>query len=870
MTTKTLDATIRITPPRVVAGFPKRRELLEAIEESSNQITYLVAPPGFGKTVLAAQWIEEGLNQGASGVWIDIDPFESELQFLHTAVAAFRVGIKGFASWFDPTSISSAEGALEEVDLMVEELSRHRKEIRLVLDSADSIGVSSNAIASRFVARLPKNVSIMVLRENSPIATSLGHIGLQDFTVIGPDQLRFGESEVIEMMKGSSEECHAEKILDLTKGWPAATRLVLENVKKIDFEQDLHQSTISPLASITRQALARLSEREIGILRSLVFLDQISNQVAMVITEDELAPMVLAKLAADSFFVTRVISTPVIYEMNRLIRDVLRDDLAVDLERYTELHSKTFDALFKYGPKDQAFNFLAKTGNPERIKSMIADSEVIKDVTTQIRDAIYQDDLASLRSWSGLVPFIEDPSRSLSFALYFYTHLLGGEIEQAKAMVTERSLATVQNKDDEKVRISSQRLQAIVDCIRGDLTASIQCTLAAITRLRESDEASRLSGSSSSSSFLRFGMAAALMQEDYAAMKAIEEFAEQELIPDSYSHFHMNVLSIKAMRAYYEGRYPLAESFASAAISYSKQHKIHGFFVPFDSYFVLFQILMEHCQKDEAEKLYQQVIVEAKRVNFLPWIVQLQSRYAIMLMRDSRFQEGSEEFQSLADWLPVTVPRDVSNQFDRHEMIVQHFLHSDVRKEEIRKRLPKSQTATLYGAQSVLRKNPRKFEEALSQFDMSLPREALNAHVFQVIQNFEYPPKAREHLKKALEVAQENGFYQYLLIQGDRFLSFLISASTEIPSLFLERLSKDASERLRKKLTASDSLPVPLTKREADILRHLASELPLSKISADLNITKNTMKTHLRHLYRKLGASDRRDAVEKGKALLNL
>jgi LuxR family maltose regulon positive regulatory protein len=53
-------------------------------------------------------------------------------------------------------------------------------------------------------------------------------------------------------------------------------------------------------------------------------------------------------------------------------------------------------------------------------------------------------------------------------------------------------------------------------------------------------------------------------------------------------------------------------------------------------------------------------------------------------------------------------------------------------------------------------------------------------------------------------------------------------------------------------------------------LRHLASELPLSKISADLNITKNTMKTHLRHLYRKLGASDRRDAVEKGKALLNL
>lgn len=64
--------------------------------------------------------------------------------------------------------------------------------------------------------------------------------------------------------------------------------------------------------------------------------------------------------------------------------------------------------------------------------------------------------------------------------------------------------------------------------------------------------------------------------------------------------------------------------------------------------------------------------------------------------------------------------------------------------------------------------------------------------------------------------------------------------------------------------------PSSVTKRELEILRHLASELPLSKISSELNITKNTMKTHLRHLYRKLGATDRRDAVEKGKALLNL
>ena len=867
MTPKTLDPQLRITTPRAVPDFALRRALLGRIEDSSDQITYVVAPAGFGKTVLASQWIAEGEKRDAIGVWIEVDPFEDDLQFLATAVRAFRLGMGSFAEWFDPAQTLTLETALIDVDRMIEELSRFKKSIRLVLDSSDSMGVSSSAIAERFISKLPKNIAIMALRERSPIESSLGNLGLNRFTVITAEDLRLGKDEVIEMMRANPSESQAEKILELTHGWPAATRLILENLTKFDLlGEGVQHSAIISLASVTRQALARLDQRELRTLKSLVFVDRISNPVAIAITGDDLAPMVLAKLSAESFFLTRVISTPSLYEMNQLIRDVLRDDLALDLEGYTDLHTKTFEALFKVGPKDQAFAFLAKTGNPERIKSLISDSEVMTEVVQQIRDAIYQDDLAALQSWSSVLPFLEGPSKSLSFALTFYRQLLAGELAEAKALVVERSLAPISGEEGEKIRVSSQRLQAIIDCIRGDLTSSVEATLQALTTLQE-EATNRFS---SFSSFLRFGMTAALFTEDYQAMKRIEEFVENTLQPDPSSHFHMNVLGIKAMRAYYEGRYRLAESFAFAAISYAKQHNIKGFFIPFDSYYVLFQILMEQCKCEEADRLYESVIGEIKRLDFLPWIVQFQSRYAIKLMRESRFQKGLEAFQSLVQELPTTRTVEVDTMVDRHEMIVQHFVAGEIRREEIRKRLPESQTAKLYRAQSSLRKNQRDFDKSIAQFDMSLPREALNAHVFQVIQNFEYPPKAREHLARALAVAQEHGFYQYLLIQGDRFLSFLISASTEMPSLFLERLSRDASERLRKKLTSSDSLPVPLTKREADILRHLASELPLSKISADLNITKNTMKTHLRHLYRKLGASDRRDAVEKGKALLNL
>jgi hypothetical protein len=63
---------------------------------------------------------------------------------------------------------------------------------------------------------------------------------------------------------------------------------------------------------------------------------------------------------------------------------------------------------------------------------------------------------------------------------------------------------------------------------------------------------------------------------------------------------------------------------------------------------------------------------------------------------------------------------------------------------------------------------------------------------------------------------------------------------------------------------SSDHLP--LTKRELEIVRRLATGRTLTVIASELHISQNTMKTHLKNLYRKLGAEGRHDAVEKAKS----
>jgi LuxR family maltose regulon positive regulatory protein len=55
-----------------------------------------------------------------------------------------------------------------------------------------------------------------------------------------------------------------------------------------------------------------------------------------------------------------------------------------------------------------------------------------------------------------------------------------------------------------------------------------------------------------------------------------------------------------------------------------------------------------------------------------------------------------------------------------------------------------------------------------------------------------------------------------------------------------------------------------LTEREVRVLRLLRGSLTHSEIAAELSLSPNTIKTHTRAIYRKLGVRTREDAVTRG------
>jgi LuxR family transcriptional regulator, maltose regulon positive regulatory protein len=54
----------------------------------------------------------------------------------------------------------------------------------------------------------------------------------------------------------------------------------------------------------------------------------------------------------------------------------------------------------------------------------------------------------------------------------------------------------------------------------------------------------------------------------------------------------------------------------------------------------------------------------------------------------------------------------------------------------------------------------------------------------------------------------------------------------------------------------------PLTERERDVLRFLPSRLTIREIADELFVSVNTLKFHLKVIYRKLGVSSRAEAAE--------
>ena len=124
-------------------------------------------------------------------------------------------------------------------------------------------------------------------------------------------------------------------------------------------------------------------------------------------------------------------------------------------------------------------------------------------------------------------------------------------------------------------------------------------------------------------------------------------------------------------------------------------------------------------------------------------------------------------------------------------------------------------------------------------------------------------------LEQALALAEPDGAYRAFLDGGAAVRSAMtvLVPPTSRHAGFAGRILERFDAQAPRAAGPADAVSVPLTESERAVLRFLPSHMTNEEISQALFLSINTVKTHLRSAYRKLGVSSRREAIARGRRL---
>ena len=125
-------------------------------------------------------------------------------------------------------------------------------------------------------------------------------------------------------------------------------------------------------------------------------------------------------------------------------------------------------------------------------------------------------------------------------------------------------------------------------------------------------------------------------------------------------------------------------------------------------------------------------------------------------------------------------------------------------------------------------------------------------------------------MERALDLAEPRGYSNAIIRHGAPVRSLLrrrIAKGTAHRAFAGELLSVLEQEPAARSGERRPLLLEPLSERELTVLRFLPTMMSNAEIAAEMFVSVNTVKTHLKHIYRKLDVSERRDAVRRGREL---
>ena len=367
------DLVLKVTPPRVPRDLLARPRLRSDEAQYHDQpVIAVLAPAGYGKTSLLAQWRREHLARGAVVAWVGAQPKDDPARLVKGLALAVRVA-SGRPTFGHTLLEGASPNGLEAATTWLAEVAGTALDTVLIVDEADRLPAESSDVLTYLLHNTPSNLRIVLATrgDTDPGIDDLVSYGQAAY--VRAAQLRFELDETIALARARfGDRIDSDSIArlhELTEGWPLGLQLVLSAMLRVKDPQ----AAVSAMSShngelhnyFVNVLLSRLAPDDQAFLEYAAIVDLLHPDLARALSGGRDSAKRLNRLVRETpIFVAS--ENDDWLRMHAVARDVLRErfEQRPDAER-AAVHARASSWLSEHGLLEDAARHALAAGEQE-------------------------------------------------------------------------------------------------------------------------------------------------------------------------------------------------------------------------------------------------------------------------------------------------------------------------------------------------------------------------------------------------------------------------------------------------------------------------------------------------------------------------
>ncbi|MBN2007259.1 MAG: hypothetical protein JXA21_28165 [Anaerolineae bacterium] len=853
------------------ANLVLRPRLIERLDEGvrlGRKLTLVSAPPGFGKTTLVSSWVAAFQNQA---VWLSLDEADNDPArfFVYFITALQRLDENAGQAAQALLGAPQLPPVASLMTLLIADIADLPAFV-FVLDDYHLIHTSFIHDAVEFLINYqpPQMHLCLVTRADPPLSLPRLRVRGQ-MTEIRADDLRFTTEEAAVFLNRAPElALDADEVAALearTEGWIAGLQLAALSMRGrkdiagfIEAFSGSNRHVIDYLAS---EVLAQQPDEIRDFLCQTAILDQLTASLCQTVTGKENSAALLRRLEQANLFLAPLDQCGEWYRYHRLFADFLRTELepqhraALHLRaaRWYEGNSllpQAVEHALASGDIGESGRLIARVGYWALSKCMIVTVlgwlEALPDEVVRASS-----DLAAHKAWALFVTGNVNAAGS-------YVRSVEAGLRADSAPLDRGRLLSLQcntSEPSEIVRLAREALDLIGDADLfsrgitlfmlgdaqdkiGDVSGAIETFQAALDlgkcygeQLSTLVAAGHLAISLNSQGRRRQALAVCRNIIDRHVDVRGRPFPQAGLAYVEYGLLAYEANDLPGARLYLQRGLELGQQSATAPVVL---YALEG----------LARLEFAEGEIETASAILQEVKRLATQSVRYVWYDETLALEATLELRRGHGL-AAERWAAGAN-LPVAGSADSIRRYEylayAHLLLAQNHLKD-------------ARTVLANLERSAVRDGRR--------------RDLITVHILRSLadQQSGNAAGALAYLEQALCLAAPEEYARAFLDEDPALIPLLPRVRHVAPE-FVDRLlaAFGAPERVDDHSQPA-ALAEPLSRRELDVLRLMAADLSAPEIAGELSVAVSTVRSHIKHIYEKLDAHSRYEAVERARTL---